>query len=153
MKIAVRVISVVGLVFFTAYLILCLLLSGMSDSTTGPAPGPVFFFFITPYLYLAYCLYSTFDRLKGKVLLISGIVAHLAMLPLVIITLHGFPPAFIGIGILVMIAAWFGMYFEERIKKTALGAKYMAVRGRFWQIVFIVAILAFAILFIVVSLL
>lgn len=117
MKTTVRVISVVGLFFFTAYLILCLLASGMSDSTTGPAAGPVMLFVVIPFFYLAYCFYSTFDYLRGKALLISGIVAHLAMLPLVIITLRGFPPAFIGIGILLMIVAWFGMYFEKRSNK------------------------------------
>jgi hypothetical protein len=119
MRILVRIISGVGLIGYAGFVFLLFALGGMSASSTGPAGGPMFFFCVVPFLYLLYCFFSTFDYLTRKALLASGIVAHLAMVPVVIITLQGASTAIIGIGALGMIGAWYGMYFQRRPKRDA----------------------------------
>jgi hypothetical protein len=114
MRIIVRGISIFGLIGYAGFVMLLLHFSGMSDSSTEPTAGLKFYFCVIPFLYLLYCFFSTFDYLTGTALLVSGIIAHLAILPLVILLLGGSPV--IGIGALGVIAAWFGMYFERRPK-------------------------------------
>jgi hypothetical protein len=119
MRILVRIISGIGLIGYAGFVFLLFALGGMSASSTGPVAGPMFFFCVAPFLYLLYCFFSTFDHLTGTALLGSGIVAHLAMMPVVVITLQGGNTAIIGIGVLGMIAAWCGMYYERKSKRGA----------------------------------
>jgi hypothetical protein len=117
MRIIVRLISIAGSIICLGFAFLALAFSGMSDSSTGPAAGPMVVFGVIPFMYLIYCCFSTFNYLTQRALLISGVVAHLTILPLIVISLRSSSTAIIGIGAIGMIACWFGMYFEKKTNK------------------------------------
>jgi len=114
----VRFLSTLGLAAyfpFLGYVFLLSVLGGMSASaTSGFAAGPTFFIVILPFFYFVYCLLSTRKRFKGPLLLVSGIIAHSLMLPVIVMTFHSAISAIIGLAFLAIIAAWFGMFFERR---------------------------------------
>ncbi len=114
MKTVVRLLSVAGLFGYGIFLFAIVVFSGMSASSRGFGRG-VWLPAIMPFFYLIYCFVSTFDFLKGRSLLVSGIVAHVAVAP-VIIGSFGTQVPFVGLGGLVIAAAWCGMYSSKQSK-------------------------------------
>jgi hypothetical protein len=111
MRIAVRVVSLLG---FGAHLLFILLLgaaSGSSDSSSS-ANGGTLVLLASPFIYFGYCLLSSFGHWKKVPLLITGIAAHLCIIPFLFRLIHD-DVWFFGIPIAVTAFCWATMVFES----------------------------------------
>ncbi|PWU15468.1 MAG: hypothetical protein C5B50_15320 [Verrucomicrobia bacterium] len=107
----VRLLSVLGMVGHGFWFIACLSASGMSDSggEHGLAPASA----LIPFVYFAYCFITSFRSFKGRLLLPTGILAHLVIVPFYVRAVRD------GIGIIVVLPAilapcWFLMCFRKQ---------------------------------------
>ena len=116
MTILVRVLSFLGLLAYCGFAFLLVAMSGMSASSTDPWTGPALFYLAIPFVYLVYCFVSSFRICTGLPLLISGIIAHITILPFIILSFRNGELPLFSLAGLVMAGAWTGMYFEKRMK-------------------------------------
>ncbi len=116
MTILVRVLSVLGLLGYAGFAFLLVAMSGMSASSTDPWTGPTLLYFASPIIYLLYCLVSSVRSFTGAPLLISGIIAHIVILPFIVLSFRSGEMALFGLAGLVVAGAWTGMYFERKPK-------------------------------------
>jgi len=113
MAIFVRVLSILGLIGYGVFAWMFVIFAGMSPSSTSPWTGPTLLYFGSPFIYLLYCLLSSMRGITGWPLLISGIIAHLVILPVLIDSLRDeLSP--LGLAGVLMAGAWSGMYNERR---------------------------------------
>ena len=116
MTILVRVLSVLGLVGYAGFTFLLLAMSGMSASATDAWTRPTLLYFASPFIYLLFCLVSSVRSFTGVPLLISGIIAHIVILPFIFLSFRSGEMALFGLAGLVMAGTWTGMYFERKPK-------------------------------------
>ena len=115
MKILVRMISVVGLIAYAGIVLLAMRFAGMSDSSQDSLKtSGGLYFCVVPFLYFVFSFISTLNCLKLKTILLLGVIANLALLPIVVTCFRRGGNFFVGVTVLVIITVWFGMYFEER---------------------------------------
>lgn len=84
--------------------------SGLSDSPriADTAWLPV----LLPFIYYGYCLISSIFSFKGPILLVTGILAHFAIVPFCFQAVRG-GGGFFVIGPLILASCWCRMYLER----------------------------------------
>jgi hypothetical protein len=110
MHILVRFFSILG--FFVQGFIFCAAFGAAGLSDADQEHNSAWTIFLLPLVYFAFCFISSFRRIKGTLLLISGVVAHLIIIPFYARAVRD------GIGILLAIPlilapCWFYMCLEK----------------------------------------
>ena len=116
MHVAVRVLSILGIVVHGVYIFLCIAASGLSDGP--PAQPSAWIPFMAPFLYFGYCFVTSFRRFKGTALLVSGILAQLIVAPFYIRCLKE-GAGLIAVLPLVLAGCWYSMYFRGNEEQSA----------------------------------
>ena len=100
MRIAFRILTVLAALGYTA------LWAVLVRLVPSDAPYPLL---IVPLLYFIYCYASTYSWIRGRALLITGIVAHILPASLALGALVN-GSDYLLLPVLVYVGAWFGMY-------------------------------------------
>jgi hypothetical protein len=111
MRIAVRVVSLLGLGVHLLFILILGAASGSSDLSSSVSGGTIVLLG-SPFVYFGYCLLSSFGHWRKVSLLITGIPAHLCIIPFLIRLIHD-DVWFFGIPIAVMAYCWVAMVFES----------------------------------------
>ena len=110
-----RVLSLLAFLAYAGFLYLLTAWSGARASSIGSATVSTFVFIIFPLLYLGYCFLSSFKPFTGRLLLVSGIMAHLLLLPFVVMAFFA-DTMLLALASVVMAGTWFAMYLEKTSK-------------------------------------
>jgi hypothetical protein len=107
----VRFLSILGIAVHGFLFVASLGASGMSDS--GSERGSALIFFFMPFVYFTYCFITSFRSFKGPLLVPSGILAHLIIIPFYFRAVRD------GIGVIVIVPltlapCWFRMCFQRK---------------------------------------
>ena len=115
MRNLVRLSCVLGFAVQIYYILLCAGASGLSDSSSHRVGLSILILVASPLFYFGYCLWSTFGDLRGRPLFVSGIVAHLCILPSLVLLVSGGVFVF-GLPMLLTAFCWFIMYREVSVE-------------------------------------
>jgi len=110
MRIAVRIFSALGFVGYFIFLMLLGAASGLSD-VSSPVNRRTLVLLASPLVYFGYCLLSTFGHWRKVPLLITGIAAHLCVVPFVVCLISDGSWIFV-FPVAVMAFCWTSMFFE-----------------------------------------
>jgi len=112
MRILVRVLSLLGIGAHFLFIMLLGTASVLSDSSSF-ASGRAVTLLASPFVYFGYCLLSSFGHWRRIPLLISGIAAHLCIVPFLARLIHD-GVWFFGFPIIIMALCWTGMLLESK---------------------------------------
>jgi hypothetical protein len=110
MRTVVKILSVFGMVIQSLLFLACLTSSGLSDAP--PESNAALIPILMPFLYFAFCFFTSLRNFKVSVLLPTGIVAHLIIVPFYCRAIRD------GVGLLVIMplvlsACWLLMCFQR----------------------------------------
>jgi hypothetical protein len=110
MRTAVKILSVLGFLIHAVFVFVCFASSGLSDAP--PESNATLIPILMPFLYFAFCFFTSLRNFKVSVLLPAGIVAHLIIVPFYCRAIRD------GVGLLVIMplvlsACWLLMCFQR----------------------------------------
>lgn len=111
MNLLVRFGSALAMAGYGVFLFFLIGLAGWYGESGQSAPVSAWLFFaVLPFVYLAFCFVTSFANFRGRWVFYLGIVVHLSILPLLVISFLAAETAIIGVLGLIMSGAWFVMY-------------------------------------------
>ena len=111
MRIAVRVLGLLGIGLHLLVIVMLGATTGMSDSSSSAGRGTIAVLAF-PFVYFGYCLLSSFGHWKKAPLLITGIPVHLCVIPFLFRLIQD-DVWFFGIPIAATAYCWMSMVFES----------------------------------------
>jgi hypothetical protein len=110
MRVAVKILSVFGIVVHILFFLVCLASSGLSDTSSGSSSALISI--LMPFLYFGFCFVTSVRKFSVLFLLPGGVVAHAIIVPFYYRAIRD------GVGFLVIIpillsACWLLMCFQR----------------------------------------
>jgi hypothetical protein len=111
MRAVVRIWSAVGIAAHGYFFVICLCASGLSDAP--PESSSAWIPFLMPFVYFTFCFITSFRFFRGPFLLLSGIVAHLIVVPFYYHAVRD-RMGLIAIVPLILALCWFCMCLQRK---------------------------------------